>query len=136
MDPCGTEGDFTCAVRSIRLPEDGLLVAWELFRTIFLNPPYGRDADRGTTIKDWLRKASEASEAGSEIIALIPVATNTQHWKKYVFPTCSRVCFLKDSRFKFVGAGKKGAPMAVAAVYWGKSPERFEEVFAFRGAIR
>jgi len=136
LDPSGSEGSFVNAIRNIILPEDGLLVDWKLYQTIFLNPPYGRDSNRGTTIKDWLRKASEAAVVGSEIIALIPVATNTTHWKEYVFPSCSRICFLQDSRFKFIGAGHKGAPMAVCAVYWGSKPELFEQVFSKRGAIR
>ncbi len=38
---------------------------------------------------------------GAEIIALVPVATNTAYWKKYVFDEADSVCFLYDTRLRF-----------------------------------
>ena len=65
---------------------------------------------------------------GSEIIALIPVATNTMHWKHFIFGEADAVCFLFDTRLKFLVNGttdNKGAPMACAMVYWGGQYETF-----------
>jgi hypothetical protein len=128
LDPCWSPDSLVVAGRVVDgRYEDGLLLDWSDYGRIYCNPPYGRDESRGTTIKSWIRKCSGA---GSEVIALVPVATNTTHWKQYVFPTACCVCFVSSSRFKFLGAGSKGAPMAVAAVYWGsKYASAFEEVF-------
>ena len=135
LDPCAAAGSPVAASTCFRLPEtDGLAEEWS-YPTIFVNPPYGRDKSRGTSIRDWLQKCSEASCKGSEVIALVPVAPNTRHWKDSVFPTCSRICFIKTPRFKFIGAGDKGAPMAVAAVYWGKQEQLFQQAFARWGAV-
>ena len=135
LDPCGATNSPVKADTIFIFPnQNGLEETWD-YSTIFCNPPYGRDPLSKTSIKDWLRKCSDAWQRGSEVIALVPVAPNTSHWKEYVFPTCSAICFLSDSRFKFIGAGDKGAPMAVSAVYWGSSPEKFANVFGKRGNI-
>ena len=136
LDPCSAEHSPVEALTHFRLPtQNGLNESWSDSPTIFVNPPYGRDKVRGTSIRDWLEKCAEAASYGSEIIALVPVAPNTRHWKEWVFPTCSRICFIKTPRFKFIGSGGKGAPMAVAAVYWGNEHARFERVFASWGAV-
>jgi hypothetical protein len=136
LDPCSAEQSPVEALTHFRLPvNNGLSESWSNHPTIFVNPPYGRDKARGTSIRDWLEKCSEAASGGSEVIALIPVAPNTRHWKEWVFPTCSRICFIKTPRFKFIGSGEKGAPMAVAAVYWGSVPHLFRRSFASWGAV-
>lgn len=139
LDPCSNAWSLVKADVEWRLPEtDGLKQEWT-HSTIFVNPPYGTDVIRGTRIIDWLRKCSEASEIhGSEVIALIPVAANTKHWKLHVWPTASSVCFLYDTRLRFLVNGKddgKGAPMACAAVHWGSGKKRFAEIFASHGAV-
>lgn len=133
LDPCAAIGSSVEAVTKFVLPTDGLAEKWEGHETIFVNPPYGRDKARGTSIKNWLRKCHNAALGGAEVIALIPVAPNTSHWKEYVFPSCDVICFLKEPRFKFEGAGAKGAPMAVCAVYWGGQKDKFTEVFEALG---
>ncbi|MEE9312821.1 MAG: DNA N-6-adenine-methyltransferase, partial [Planctomycetota bacterium] len=109
------------------------------YQTIYVNPPYGSDRERGTTIKDWLRKCANAHEQyGAEVIALIPVASNTRHWKDYIWPKACAVSFLYDTRLKFLVAGSddgKGAPMACAMVYWGKQFSTFQDVFLEFGAV-
>jgi hypothetical protein len=58
---------------------------------------------------------------------MVPVATNTAHWKHYVWGASSAVCFLYDTRLKFLVDGQdegKGAPMSCAMVYWGKHVDR------------
>jgi len=121
------------------LPEtDGLAASWD-YPTIYVNPPYGRDRERGTTIRDWLRKCAEAySQHGAEVLALVPVATNTRHWKQYVFGAATAVAFLYDTRLRFLVNGQdggKGAPMSCAMVYWGGQYARFERVFIRFGAV-
>ena len=139
LDPCSNEYSIVKATIEYRLPNsDGLKNLWNA-SSIFVNPPYGRDRVRGTGIKDWLRKCSEShSNYGAEVLALIPVATNTRHWKEFVFGDATSVVFLYDTRLRFLENGKntgKGAPMSCAIVYWGKKHERFEKVFLKFGAV-
>ncbi len=139
LDPCSNEHSIVGAKEEYRLPEkDGIKESWD-YPTIFVNPPYGRDTERGTSIKDWIERCSLAREEyNSEVIALIPVATNTTYWHQYVFPTATSICFLKVPRLKFILGGekiKKGAPMACCFVYWGGYPEVFEEVFGEWGKV-
>jgi len=139
LDPCSNSHSVVGADVEYRLPEfDGLRNSWK-FPTVFVNPPYGADRHRGTTIKDWLRRCALAHEEhGSEVLALVPVATNTKHWKDFVFGVADAVCFLYDTRLRFLVDGKdegKGAPMSCAMVYWGEHLSRFEQVFSTHGAV-
>ncbi len=139
LDPCSNEYSIVNADMEFMLPEyDGLIEEWN-YPTIYVNPPYGADRNRGTTIKDWLRKCLLShQEYDSEILALIPVATNTSHWKKSVFGHAKAVCFLYDTRLKFLEngfGGGKGAPMACAMVYWGSEYDKFYDVFIEYGAV-
>ena len=138
LDPCTNEWSYVNASKNIILPDDGLKADWN-YRTIFVNPPYGRDPVRGTRILDWVRKTAEAHrDFGSEAIMLIPVATNTRHFKEIIFKDAETICFLADTRLRFHLDGKiheKGAPMACCMVYFGKSPQRFRDVFSQHGTV-
>jgi DNA N-6-adenine-methyltransferase (Dam) len=139
LDPCSNEFSIVHAEVEYLLPKhDGLRESWN-FSTIYVNPPYGLDSERGRTINDWLRKCEEARRVnGAEVIALVPVATNTGHWKKYIFGRATAVCFLYDTRLRFLENGEdsgKGAPMSCAMVYWGKNLGRFSDVFMPFGAV-
>ncbi len=139
LDPCSNDWSIVGAETEFSLPEqDGLKESWD-YPTIYVNPPYGSDRERGTTIKHWLRKCAQAHKYyGSEVLALIPVATNTSHWKEYIWGRATAVCFLYDTRLRFLVEGKdegKGAPMACAMVYWNKDIETFFEVFNDFGAV-
>ncbi len=138
LDPCANQWSIVKAVVEYKLPsQDGLKEPWN-FTTIYVNPPYGADQKRGTSIRDWLSRCATAATEGSEVIALCPVATNTRHWKDSVWPIASGICFLADTRLKFLEAGVesgKGAPMACAMVYWGKKFAKFESVFTAHGAV-
>jgi hypothetical protein len=139
LDPCSNEFSIVRARVEYRLPEkDGLREHWN-FRRIYVNPPYGVDKERGTSIKHWLFRCATANqEFDSEVIALVPVATNTGHWKHYVFGRAHAVCFLYDTRLRFLVRGKdegKGAPMSCAAVYWGERYQKFLDVFRHHGAV-
>jgi len=139
LDPCSNKYSIVKAKIEYLLPEkDGLKDTWN-FPTIYVNPPYGADRKRNTTIKNWLAKCCKAYyEFNSEVIALVPVATNTSHWKKYVFGKAHAICFLYDTRLKFLvngNGGGKGAPMSCAMIYWGNNFERFHNVFVEFGAV-
>lgn len=139
LDPCSNRWSVVNAEASFSLPEtDGLAKEWD-FRTIFVNPPYGADRVRGTTIKHWLYKCAQAHQKyDAEVLALVPVAANTSHWKQYVWGRALAVCFLYDTRLKFLenGSGEgKGAPMACSMVYWGEDFDRFFDVFIEFGAV-
>lgn len=139
LDPCSNEYSIVKAKVEYCLPkQDGLKENWN-YKTIYVNPPYGIDKVRGTTIKSWLAKCAKAyEEYGSEVLALVPIAANTEHWKKYVFTKARAICFLYDTRLRFLENGKeggKGAPMACAMIYWGDNYDRFYEVFIEHGAV-
>lgn len=139
LDPCSNEWSVVEAHTELRLPhQDGLRHTWN-YPTIYVNPPYGSDKERGTRIINWLQKCSESyQEFNSEVIALVPVAGNTKHWKLYVWPTAAAICFLYDTRLRFLVDGRddgRGAPMACAAIYWGDNKGKFAEVFRKHGAV-
>lgn len=139
LDPCSNENSVVNAKVEYKLPaHDGLSESWN-YPTIYVNPPYGSDQERQTTIKHWLAKCADAYEQyNSEVIALIPVAVNTSHWKKFVFTKARGICFLYDTRLRFLESGLdigKGAPMACAMIYWGNNYHRFYEVFIQHGAV-
>ena len=139
LDPCSNEWSIVGADVEYQLPHtDGLRESWD-FPTIYVNPPYGADKMAGTTIRHWLSRCAEArSRHDSEVLALVPVATNTRHWKEYVWGNATAVCFLYDTRLRFLVEGKdegKGAPMSCAMIYWGDNFEHFFEVFTQFGAV-
>ncbi len=138
LDPCSNAYSVVHADKEYLLPKnDGLKDEWNS-KTIYVNPPYGSDRERGTTIKDWLAKCVNSHKKyGADVIALVPVAPNTGHWKKYVFGQANAICFLYDTRLRFLENGKdvgKGAPMACCLIYWGTDKERFMEHFLEYGA--
>ena len=137
LDPCSNEFSLIKAKRTISLPEDGLLCSWNEYKTIFINPPFGRF--NKTSIYTWLDIAQSASlHFKSEILFLIPVATNTKHFKHIVFRWAEGICFLEDTRLKFWSEGKemkKGAPMACCFVYFGQNYDKFNQVFSKYGKV-
>ena len=139
LDPCSNRHSIVRAGVEYCLPEtNGLTASWD-YPTIYVNPPYGSDRNRGTTIRDWLRMCAEThTKHDVEILALVPVATNTRHWKQYVFGAATAVAFLYDTRLRFLVDGKdggKGAPMSCAMIYWGPQYQRFEKIFLRFGAV-
>ena len=81
LDPCSSVCSIVGAKTEFLLPDrNGLIEEWD-YPTVYVNPPYGSDKERGTTIKDWFKKIAHSYQKyDNEIIALVPVATNTAHW--------------------------------------------------------
>ena len=138
LDPCSNRHSTVGARVEYMLPDtDGLEASWD-FPTIYANPPYGRDRGRGTSIKGWFAKIRGAASKGSEVVALVPVATNTSRWKEHVFGVARSVCLLYDTRLRFALNGvvdKRGAPMARCVVYYGSHFERFKGAFERHGLV-
>jgi hypothetical protein len=138
LDPCSNDYSLVNAKNNIKLPQDGLKIEWN-YNTIFVNPPYGRDKQSKTSIYDWVLKGYESNKNHkSEIIFLIPVATNTKHFKNIIFKHAKAICFLEDTRLKFWQNGqedKKGAPMACCFVYFGIDFKRFCDIFSPYGKV-
>ena len=139
LDPCSNKYSIVNAETEFMLPhKDGLHEEWN-YDTIYVNPPYGADRERGTTIKNWLSKCAKSHKKyGCEILALVPVATNTSHWKQFVFGNARAICFLYDTRLRFLENGLdvgKGAPMSCAMIYWGNNFVDFYKIFIEHGAV-
>lgn len=133
LDPCANKDAFVKADIEFHKEEiDGLSTEWKA-KTIFVNPPYGR-SDDGTSIYDWLARCNQTHrEQQAEIIALVPVATHTKHWKDHVFGQATAEAFIKEPRVKFYtidNPDNKGASMACAFVYWGKRYEYFADIMS------
>ena len=140
LDPCSNRHSVVNAAVEYMPPgADGLAESWD-YESIYVNPPYGISNGRYKgRIGDWLSRCADAHERhGAEVIALVPVATNTSHWKTSVFGRATALCFLYDTRLKFLVDGRQGgsgAPMSCAMVYWGRRPGRFSSVFLRYGAV-
>lgn len=138
LDPCSNYYSVVNAKVEYIFPKnDGLRDSWD-YKKIYVNPPYGNNKINRTSIKDWFKRIAEARNKGSEIIALVPVATNTAHWKEYVYPIATSICFLYDTRLKFSINGHedtKGAPMSCCMIYYGDDPDEFAKVFSKYGAV-
>lgn len=131
LDPCSNQNSIVNATTNVILPDNGLNYDFAQYKSIYINPPYGKGISR------WILKASESNIA-NEIILLIPVATNTSYWKSYIFNQAMGICFLFDSRLKFRSndnENNKGCPMACCLVYYGKDYERFELTFNQLGNV-
>jgi|TARA_Y100000296_G_C5157648_1_gene250044 site-specific DNA-methyltransferase (adenine-specific) len=118
LDPCATPETAKCDVYYTEA-DDGLTQSWGPNRTVFVNPPYGRD------IKKWIQKGYEESRKDKMIVAmLLPARTDTSYWHDYCMKA-SEIYFIRG-RLKFGGA-TTGAPFPSAVVvfnshYRGETP--------------
>ena len=134
LDPCSNNSSLVIAKNNLFEHDDGLSKEWN-FKSVFVNSPYGRAG--GRSIFDWIRKGIDEHEKYKcELIYLIPVATNTRHFKNLIFKYFSSICFLEDTRLKFYENGienKKGAPMGCCLVYLGFDKIKFNKHFSEYG---
>lgn len=74
LDVCATQENAKCA-SFFSLEVDGLRRQWS--GVCWMNPPYGQQ------IRRWVRKAYEASLAGSTVVCLLPASTDTGWFHAY-----------------------------------------------------
>lgn len=102
--------------------KDGLLDSWDGYGLVYVNPPYSDPAP-------WVEKAAHE---GAEVVLLLPAATGTRWWHKYV--KMADVILFWEGRIKFLdpldGKPKHPARGDSALVYWGFRTELFKQVFA------
>ncbi len=90
LDVCAGSDNTKCE-RYFDKEANGLTQDWGK-NTCWMNPPYGR------TIKDWMRKALEASRLGATVVCLVPSRTDTTWWHEYAMK--GKIEFLRG-RLKF-----------------------------------
>jgi phage N-6-adenine-methyltransferase len=108
LDVCATRDNAKCE-RYFTKKENGLACNWS--GVCWMNPPYGRE------ISSWVKKAYESSlYAGTVVVCLLPVRTDTAWWHGYVIPHAESVNFIRG-RLRFSGRGP--APFPSALVVFG-----------------
>lgn len=76
LDAAATDANAKCA-RYFTVVDDALGKDWGQER-VWLNPPFGRG------LKEWARKAWEASRSGALVVMLVPSATDMDWWHDYI----------------------------------------------------
>jgi phage N-6-adenine-methyltransferase len=110
LDVCALPENAKCA-RYFTPEQDGLQQDWGR-EICWMNPPYGH------AIRQWIRKAYEASKAGATVVCLVPSKTGPRWWQDYVIPYVAPedIRFL-PGRQKFGGAAHN-APFDSAVVFF------------------
>ena len=107
IDVCATPENAKCEVFFTK-EQDALKQKWE--GVCWMNPPYGR------TIKDWMKKAYEASLQGATVVCLVPARTDTKWWHDFAMK--GTIEFIKG-RLKF-GGHRFNAPFPNAVVIFNR----------------
>lgn len=95
LDAAASDVNAKCA-RYFTVDVDALGQDWGAER-VWLNPPFGAG------LREWMRKAWEASRAGALVVCLVPSATDASWWHDYVSRADEvryirgRVSFLRES---------------------------------------
>lgn len=97
LDPCAPRiRPWDTASRHISLPEDGLKATWH--GRVWCNPPFNRK-ERPI----WMERMSEYGTG----IMLIPAATETEAFDRFVWRRATAVCFLKSRpHFHFIDGSR------------------------------
>ena len=95
-----------------RSDEDGLTFPWE-GRRVFMNPPYSRGL-----IEKCVEKAFNERDNAAIIVALLPAATETRWFQRYILPYChidwlpKRVRFIDPVTLQVGGSPPSGMVIA------------------------
>ena len=100
LDPCAPNDNNTGAKTFFTADDDGLQKSWAGHGLVFVNPPYGR------ALKPWMAKMAREGTQATEIVALVPVRTDTAWWQDNV-SSARRVCFYRG-RIKFLDVYQAG----------------------------
>lgn len=76
LDAAASAANAKCP-RYFTVDQDGLGRDWGR-EHVWLNPPFGRG------LKEWARKAWEASRSGALVVMLVPSATDMDWWHDYI----------------------------------------------------
>lgn len=76
LDPCATHDNKKCDFYMTK-DIDGLHESWFGYKSVFMNPPYGRE------IGKWIKKAYEESQRGCVVVCLLPARTDTRWFHDY-----------------------------------------------------
>lgn len=96
LDAAATQDNALCQ-NFYTAEQNSLIQDWSKYKSIFLNPPYGR------LIGKFIKKAFEESQKDCVVVLLIPARTDVKAFHEY----CSKgeIRFIK-SRLKFVDKSK------------------------------
>ncbi len=114
LDPCSPvrrgPGAPVRAKVSYTAEDDALSRPWR-GRSVFVNPPYGRE------LRAWMAKARTEAETGRAglVVALVPARTDTRWWHDHVAGKAD--VWLLRGRLAF-GDGSVPAPFPSAVVVW------------------
>lgn len=108
LDPAASHDNHKCEKYYTRL-DNGLRQSWE-GRSVFLNPPYGRD------IIKWMRKCAAERYTTKIICALIPGRTDTRWFQTFVLGSADELYFVRG-RIKFEDAYSSAPFPSIVAVY-------------------
>ncbi len=118
LDPCASSHRTSRVQARVRFTaqDDGLSLTWAA-KTVFLNPPYGRELGK------WVTKARKEVETGHVrlAVALVPSRSDTRWWHAEIAGRAD-VWMLKG-RLAF-GDGMQSAPFPSAIIAWGATPEQ------------
>lgn len=109
LDACASEKNAKCE-RYFTKQQDALPRDWFPYRSVWMNPPYGRDIAR------WMKKAYNESRKGCVVVCLVHARTDTKWWHDWVHQK-AQVVFVKG-RLKF-GDARNSAPFPSAVVIYG-----------------
>lgn len=76
LDAAASDANTKCA-RYFTVADDGLGQDWGT-EVVWCNPPFGRG------LREWARKAWEASRSGATVVLLVPSATDLDWWHDYI----------------------------------------------------
>lgn len=111
LDAAASEGNAKCPDYYDEA-DDGLSQDWG-GRTVWLNPPYGRQIGR------WVAKAAEeASKPGTTVVLLVPARTDTRWFHDHLYGN-AELRFVRG-RLKFGGAENSAPFPSMVAVLGGK----------------
>ena len=96
LDPCCRPETSKCQYYFTK-EHDGLVQDWYPYKSVFMNPPYGR------AIKFWIKKAYEESRKDCTVVCLVPARVGSGWWRQY----CTRGEVRILGRLKFRGYSKK-----------------------------
>lgn len=113
LDPCAFPEPRPWPTAAVHYapPRDGLLLPWR--GRAWINPPFGSQAD------PWLAKAAQHGNA----IVLVPAATETERWFRWIWPLAQAVCFLHGRPYFHRPDGSRAGAnsgCAITLVAYGK----------------